>query len=329
MRYIKDIAIGDKLTDCIFVLKKLVKTTKGDYSAVLADKTDTIPAVMAAERFERSMPDMVGGAVCLNGVVLNGTDMAPYVKIKSMTKAKAGSFKTSDLFQGLSEKRIAEYKGAIRDTISHIPNEACKLLCEKALSDEVLDTLSRMPASIGFHGRYSGGALATAATVSKMAIQAGVQYQNWNNGLYGTALNWSVLVTASLLHTLAVKEYFAHEQPWNKTEIGMNRGYFSLLQSDIEAVIHENSIQLDERLLSCILNVLGCAVSMKTSVKATCPEGILFRHTLMAYEDLDMLAEETANHEAEDGEEGFYSSRSKRYVVLRNDVLDGQEGEIA
>ncbi len=324
MQNIANLAIGDTLSDSVFVLRSLKKSADGNYSAVLSDRENSMPAVLSGERYDKSMPELVGGAVSVNGVVLNGTDMAPYVKIKSLARAEQGSYKASDLFNGLDAKHVNGYKTAIKTIISQIPDESCRLLCEKALDETTLDTLSTMPATVGYHGRYAGGALATAATVSKMAVQAGVQYQKWDHGLYGNpAINWSVLLTASLLHTLAVKEFYAPSQPWKRTEIGAHRGYFSLLQSDLEQVISANAIPIDDLTLSKVLNVLGCAVSMKTSVKATSPEGILFRHILLAYEDLDMLAEDIANHDDEDG--SFFSSRSRRYMVIDNDNVPKTE----
>ncbi len=320
LKKVSSFAIGDTVTDCVFCLKSLHKSGNGGYSAVLSDKESEISAVLMEERYEKFMSDLVGGAVTVNGVVLNGTDMTPYIKIKSMVKAESGSYKPSDLFQGLDEKLTTMYMGEIRKLIEKIPSKECKALCNAILTDEKLFMLAAMPASVGYHGRFAGGALATTASVANMAVQAGTQYHKLCHGLYGKAgINWSVLATAALLHAIAVGEYYQHEQPYERTEIGLNRGYFSLLQKEIENAVKDNGIPLDDLTLARILNVLGCAVNMKTSVKATSPEGILFRHILMAYEDLDMLAEDRAAHEEQEGESMFFSSRSRRYVVVNGE----------
>ncbi len=313
-------AIGDAVADGIFVLKKLYKSGNGGYNAVLSDRESELPATLSEERYEKFMDDLIGSAVQVNGVVLNGTDMTPYVKIKSLMKADGSQYKPSDLFQGLDEQTTRKYTDSIKKIITQIPAAECRALCESILTEEKLSMLSMMPASVGYHGRYAGGALATTATVTNMVVQAGTQYTKLNHGLYGKAnINWSVLATASLLHAVSVGEYYEREQPYNRTEIGLNRGYFSLLQKEIEDAVREKKIPLDDLTLARILNVLACAVSMKTSVKSTSPEGILFRHLLMAYEDLDMLAEDRASHEEQEGESMFFSARSRRYVVVSDE----------
>ncbi len=308
------LTIGDSIREKVFALKSIEH--QGEVMAgYLTDKTGEIPFQISAERFNPSMKEMIGGAVKVSGVVLNGKNMAPYIKVKALEKAAEGEYKPSDLFTGLDEAHVTAYKKIIQATITKIPDPEIQKYVKATLSADVLDTLARFPATCGYHGRYQGGALASTALVSKIAVQAGVQYQKWGNGLYSSPLDWSVLLAATLLHMAAVPEYIVSgEPPFKKSRKGIERGYISCLQSVLEEA------PLDDEKLSRILNCLGAAVPMKTAVKATSAEGVLLRHCLLMYEELDMLDAGRAEDDSEEDE--YFDPRLHRYVTKR------KEGEV-
>ena len=282
--------------------------------AALSDRTGEIAAILPDERYNGTMQDLVGGAVLVNGIVLNGRNMSPYVKIKSIAKAEKGSYQPSEIFDGLDEAHIDGYINVIKTSVSKIFDEELRGFVEACFSEEVLRELASKPASLAYHARYRGGALACAATVVKMATQAGVQYQKWNCGLYGSTLDWGMLVAAALLSSYGVLTYYT-ESPWRKSTSGLQRGYMSMLQSSLTKIMMQGNKLSDDK-FDKLLNILASSVPMKSGVKATSPEGMILRHVLMLYEELDMFDASVAEHEPEEGETYYYDSRLKRTVPI-------------
>ena len=316
---IKGLVIADKITDMVVCLKRLSAESKPFedmevHPAVLSDKSGEIPALISHERFDRTMLDYVGGAVLVNGLVLNGKNMVSYVKIKSLAKAEAGSFTPSDIFDGLDDRHIEGYIQVMRSSIGKISDPELAAFVSACFSDEVFRELASKPASLAYHGKYRGGALACAATVTKMACQTGLQYQKWSNGLYKFNCDWGMLISACLLCTYGVLGYYT-EAPWRKSASGVQRGYMSMLQSRLMAVIASGHTLSNEK-LDKLLNILAASVPMKSGVRATCSEGMILRHVLMLYEELDMFDESVSSHEPEDGETYYYDPRLKRTVPV-------------
>lgn len=307
---IEKITIGQKLEDEVFVLKSLVKLKEGGYRAVLSDKTGEINASISDERFDASYSDFVGGAVHVNALVVNGEDAGLEAKIKSLCLAKKGEFKPSELFDSISEEKIAVYINVIKDAIGRIPDASCKALCHAVLTDEVLAGLAKYPASIGYHARFRGGALAATAEVTALALQTGIMHQKAQNGLYEPTIEWSILLSGALLHLVAVLDYF-EDQPWHRTAAGVDRGYMSLLQSRIERTIANAEFQVDDALFARLLNVLQVA-QPKALVKATTPAGVILRHCQQMYFELDMLDSASADHTGSDAQ--FFETRTKRFI---------------
>lgn len=311
MLEISKIVIGDKVNDGVYCLKS-VSESSGGYEVILKDKSGELLCELAKERFSDSLRQLVGGAVKTTFVVKNGLNSQPLGAIKSIEKADAGSYKPSDLFDGLSEEKIVIYKNTIKECLSHIQREDLKQLVAKILDEQMLSQLSKMPATVGYHGTYGGGALAATASITKMSMQAALQYVRGANGLYHPLLDWDILIASSLLQYCGVPDYITDTQPFRKTAIGLERGYISLLQRKIEGT--ENSV--DELTLARIINILSSSVPFKSGVKATSSEGIILRQCSIMYEELDKTDASVAGYEAEDGEEYFYDVKLRRNIKL-------------
>ena len=310
---ISDITVGQRFIDSIYVLSSLFKESE-QVRISLKDKSGELECYMPLSRYDSSYEGMVGGAVKVNGIVEIGKNQQMLGKIRSLAIADEGSFNVQDLFDGLSEEKKAEYIAGIRKYIDTIPEPSCKLLCSTILSDEVLEKMACYPASLAYHGRYRGGALTATYVVTKMVCQSASIYFRTNHGMYDTKINWSVLITASLLMYAANIDAFI-DNPWRKSQVSIDRGYMSLLQSRIERAVMENDIPISEERLARILNVLGSSVALKTAVKATCIEGIVLRHSLMMYEEMDMFDAEVSKHEAGEGEMYFFDPRLRRNIA--------------
>lgn len=316
---VKEMVIRDKLSDIVLCLKHLSQNTFQYedmivHTAVLSDKTGEIHAFLSDERYEASMQDYVGGAVCVNGVVLNGKNMEPLVKIKSLALASPDSFSPSEIFDGLDEAHVKGYIEVIKKGISQITDDELRNFVDACFTDEVFQELASKPASLRYHGTYRGGALACAASVVKMACQAGLQYKKWSCGLYKPTFDWSMLLAASCLCTYGVLGYYT-EQPCRKTPSGVQRGYMSVLQSSLQSVVMSGH-QLSNDKFDRLVNILASSVPMKSGVKATSSEGMVLRHVLMLYEELDMFDASVAGHEPEDGETYYYDPKSRRTIPI-------------
>lgn len=328
---VKEIIIGETLTGQVFCLKRLNPASSPYedlevHRGTLSDSTGEVECFISNERYDKSMADLVGGAVLVNGFVLNGKDMVPLVKIKSLTSAPKDSYKPSDIFDGLDEEHVQKYIAVMKAAIDKIADGELKAFAIAALSDDVYRELAAKPASLAYHGIYRGGALACAASVTKMVTQGGWQYQKYNCGLYKPVFDWSLAITASLLCTYGVLGYYT-DHPWRKTDSGVQRGYMSVLQSRLQRVTEVSPLSGEK--FDRLLNVLGCSVPMKTGVKATCPEGMLLRHTLMLFEELDMFDASVAKHEPEEGETYYYDTRLRRTVPIVQAAPAAEEGGAA
>lgn len=306
--FVKDITIGDTFRDEVFLLEKLNKAGEDGFSAVLSDKSGKLEAFISNERYEPRFQSFVGGAVKVTAAVLNGKDAGVLAKIKGMEIATRGEFKPSDLYDGLSEEKKAKYIALIKDAAARIPDPSCKELCTAVLTDDVLDSLSEYPASCAYQARFRGGALAQTATVTRMVLQMGVSYMKQANGLYGGAIEWSILLSGALLHMVGVLDFFV-DQPWRRSAIGIDRGYMSLLQSRIEKVRAGCENKVNDVKFARLLNVLQVA-QYRTVIKASTHEGVLLRQAVLTFSELDQLDAAVA----ETDETQFYDLKSRRHI---------------
>lgn len=315
--FINELVIGEKITDLIVILVYLKQPPEGGFFCVLRDKTGEIDAV-GNGILPENLLDAANVAVKITAICIPGENRKPILRLKSICLADRSEYQSSDLVQGLSKEKIGEYISLIHKRQKNVRHDGYSRLLTCCLDDATLQQLANMPATLGFYGRYPGGALAGAACIAEMVTQAGCTYVTQHNGLYPVNINWSLLLTAALLNTYGVLGYLTPEAPYKKTAIGVDRGYTSILQSKLEHIIYVNQLPLLEAEVSRLLNVICCAVSQRTSIKATSKEGILLRHMLALYAELDMLdcciAEQASD---ENDDEYFYSQFLRRYIAQR------------
>lgn len=317
---VADIAIGDGLKGEIYRLDSITKNAEGNYGITLSDKTGQIAGLIPAERYVSDYKKLLNGAVIVNGSVLVGNDSQPLVKIRSLALAGNDSYKASEIFEGLSPEKISEYKAFISEVIKKlIKDEGLRLLVINCLTSDMLSGLATLPASLAYHGRYMGGALAATATVTRMVAQNVIAYNKSSNGLYRIDYDWSVLMSASLLHMIGIPDYITSERPWRYTDAGLSRGYMSLVQDRLETVIREKKIPVTDENLSAVLNIIACSVPRKSGIRAVTPEGRMFRAVLLNYEEIDQLAAAIDSHEFDEGTSYEYL-RGIGYITADKEV---------
>lgn len=285
-------------------------------TAVLSDKSGDINAQISVND---DLSAMKGKAVIVSGVVVIGKNRRPLMKITDISLAKAGEYKPSELFAGLSEEKITQYKQLMLNNIRHIQHEGYRQLIGCLLNDVTVAKLASLPATISSYGRYRGGALASAAVVSEIAVQSGCVYVRQCNGMYSNGIDWSLVITGALLHTYGMITYCTSEEPFTKTDVGVNRGYVSCLQSLIERSIWEYNIPLTEVEVGKLLNVIAVStgqVSQKTGLCSTSKESLLLVHALGLYRDLDTLDFGLSEEEISDKGYFFDKKTSRRYIAM-------------
>ena len=299
---VADIAVGDGLKGEIYRLDTITRGSDGNYNITLSDQSGQIAGIIPAERFVNDYNHLLNGAVVVNGSVLVGNDSQPVVKVRSLALAGGDTYKANEIFSGLSPEKIKEYNDFINASIERlISDKGLRLLVRAVLSKSMLNDLATLPASLAYHGRYMGGALAATATVTRMVAQNVIAYNKMSNGLYKIDYDWSVLIAASLLHMIGIPGYITNERPWRYTEAGLSRGYMSLVQEKLVSVIREKKIPVSDENLSKVLDILACSVPRKSGIRAVTPEGRMFRAVLLNYEEIDQLAAALDSHEFSEG----------------------------
>lgn len=312
---IKDLVIGQRVEGLFCILNSL-KESDGAYFATFKDRDSSIPGRIISELLDDTIKSIVGSAVKISAVVIPGKETAPMLNVKSIAKANPGEFNPLDLTEGLSEEKVREYKEIIRICIKQIQHPGYKELVERLLSEDNLNRLATIPASLAYYGKYRGGALAGAALISIMCRDTGVEYVRHFNAIHQRNIDWSLLLTGSLLNTIGTLIYITPEAPYTKTVVGMDKGYVGVTQSIIEKTIYQNQIPITEEECARLINVITCAVATKTDIRNSAKEGIILRHCLALYAELDMLDYAFAEHEKSDeNEQFFYAPNLKRYIA--------------
>lgn len=323
-RKISALCIGDLLKDDVFHLESLQKCGSAGYFCKFSDKTGELRGFISAERFKDGLADLVGGPVKVKGPILTDKELLPLVKVKALEKAEKGSFDEAELYDGLTREGIAKYLGIIAECKKVVKDEELSRLVSTLLTDETLELLSKMPASLKFHGKFEGGALAATACATKMALQEAASYIKNGNGLYTLTIDWSLLATAGLLHAVAIPEFYTRERPFSKTVVGVQRGYMSLLEGKILSAAAGIGLDSQDIRLAKVLNALACSVPTKSVIRATGPEGKIFRAALGTYSELDMLAEGLSDTDFSDKPYEY-----RKGVGYLFPVPGGKEGEAA
>lgn len=296
---IRELNIGSKVEGQVFALQK----------TSIADKSGTMDFF-----FNEDLSRMVGRAVLITGVVKPGKDRRPVMFIKSISLAKRGTYNPADIFVCLSPEKVQEYKKGLLDNLKYIKVEGYRKLVGFCLNDLNLEKLSRLPASIGSYGRYRGGALASCANVTKMAIDMGSTYVLMSNEMYSRNIDWSVLLCAAMLSSYGMISYCTDEEPFEKTPIGVERGYTSLLISELEKANWQNNFLTDEQ-MARLVNVICTAagrISQKSGICPTSKEGLILSNAIVAYRDLDMFDFEASR--VEEDKPYAFSKATNRYI---------------
>ena len=308
--YVSGINPGDKIEKQDFLVKTVKPPQNNEVEMVLGDKTGDIRAYMHQELAEK-MQLQEKAVITVTGVVrIQNT-------IKELRIVHAESCKNvipAVLYQGISPETAQEHKDAIRRTIKKITHPGYKALVEACLSEQNLNTLASLPATFNRHGKYRGGALVATRVVTRMTESAMASYVNSPNGITTTPPNWSLLITAGLLHTFGRIEYCSSENPFERSLNGLEMNYYSMLQHSLEKIVFSQGVPILEQDFARLLNVLDVTVSDRTGTKATTKDGAILRAVYRLYSECEAMDWADANAEVEEEKEFYYSKELNRYL---------------
>ena len=296
---VKEYAIGMIAERQVFCLQR--------YS--ISDKSGEMPYA-----YDGDIKPFIGKAVCISGVVKPGKDRKPVMSIRDIKLAERGTYEPSDIFVALSPEKVDEYKKTIINDMKYIKSEGYKKLVGYCLNDLTLARLATLPATIGSYGHYRGGALASCVNVTEMVIKIGSVYVLSSNEMYSQNIDWSVLLTAAMLSTYGMIAYCTETEPFKKTPVGVERGYTSLLISELEKINWQNNFLTDDE-MARLVNVISVAAGRVTQRPGICPtskEGLILSNAIVAYKDLDLFDFESSKVSEE--EPYSFSKATNKYI---------------
>lgn len=313
-KYVKDLVIGETVDRDIFSVKEIGRENNGNISLVLSDNTgsinSTIPKIIADKI---KLAELEGAVVECSGVILTEARQSLFV-IKEIELAT--DYVPAEVFPGLPQRKVEEYIADIKAIKQMITHPGYRALVDACLTDENLLKLAKLPATIGYYGRYAGGALAATDCVTRIMLTSMTSYSKRGNGLTTTEPSWYPLIAASLLYLYGNIRFFTDKAPFRKTRTGVAMGYFPTLQSMIVEVIKTNNVPLSQEEIDILLNILHVSVSTKTEAGAISKDGPILRHIISLYAECDAIDWEIATHDSTKDENGYYySTKLNRYMM--------------
>lgn len=301
---------------------KGIVTTDMYVTFTLYDKSGEVFARIPLANIAEGVSITEGIYVLSFSVILDVKEGEKTCTVVKMEPAKAGDqFSPMDIYSGLSEEKISQYKGIVRGCAGVVRQWEMDKYGEpryfKVLhayfTNAEMDILSRRPASVLDCGRFYGGALALVANVAEQCRMNREISEEMSHGLYRTETDYSLMLTACLLCMAGEKEYV--DDNMNKTQRGVVRGYHSLLQSRVEELIAASGInQYDgDRLL----NTVHCMFHGGGKIKGVEKEATVCRMLLDLYRTSDMIDECLSEAPDEkDIEKGFKFSQTLNSYFL-------------
>lgn len=307
-KYSCDLTIGEVVKDEVFLVKEVKGKDETNTFLLLSDSKGMIPASVPNE-IANAMEELETSVVKVDGVVIPDGSV-PILRLKQMQMCE--DFVPVEIMGGLSKEKVQEYIAEIRKLQAMVTKPGLKELLSVCLTDELLQKMAELPATLALYGKYPGGALSATVSVSRMVIASMKSYVMLGNGFSTGQPNWHVLATASLLFMIGTVTFFEKKDGKTvKSRKGMTTGYYSCLQEALDFA--KSKVEMDEDDYSLLLNVLHVSVSDKTEIAAVSKDGIVLRNTIKMYGECDSMDWEIATHQ--DEKDLYYSQKMKRFIL--------------
>ncbi len=312
--FVKDLSIGQAIENVFFVLEKIDGFLSDRTRVILSDKSGSLlaeipTALVPAQQLNSS--EYINKVVMVSASILV-EKRQPKAVITAFQKAEEGDYKLSDVMPGLSEETVKSLIEDIRFAITKVSNVNYRTLLETVLTEETLLRLSELPYTLGWYGCYRGGALAATSSVTRMSMTSMVSYMRHGNGGFNKPPDWSLMITAGLLHTYGCLDYFDKTEVFKKSTDGINLNYCSTLVLALTKFCEKNSLTFADGEFSALINTLISSISVKTDVRSTTKAGAVLRHIMRLYAECDQLDWEEANNPG--AEPMYFSTKLGRYI---------------
>ncbi len=288
--------------------------TKDNICFLFSDDTGKIKAYMHKGQLSVDAKSIKGQVVTFSAIVLYEGDGVGKLKLLDLKVVPKEEIQFS-VFSSISEEKLNLYETEIAKMISHLkgsPYEKLVLLC---FSRPRLDRMRRLPATLSRHCVLQGGMLHAVATVTRMVVEMARYYRHLGNGIYGSNVEWDLMIAAAMLHNIGNFLYYSPEEPFTKTTLGINYGYQGCVTEELENVIRSNELELSLEDKAKLIGVIAQCNPYRVGTKALRLEAILLRDVFQVFTMLDTFDRAKAEAEKEDGEYVF-DEKLRCYITL-------------
>ena len=304
----------------------------GDFICfVLKDRKGSIPVRVHSLKAEEPFSD--GDAViCDFRIVREKGSLCAIAGAVRKAGPAGDAWHPLDLSPGLSERYKRAYERLIlqaAESVGRYEAEETKkdgrerhlhALLKAYLTKEEFEALSLRPASVSGPGRYLGGALALVGNCTSIAKDCVIELRRLSCGLYAAELDYSLVVSATLLCMSGIRDYVGEDLL--KTKAGFCRGYFSLMQERLLPLMAECGLTDWER--DRLLNVLQCMRPGAGAIRGVTLEASVCRSAYGLFCEVDEAARRIS--------EGFTQEEDLRGYAFDEELsrpflLDGGDGQ--
>ena len=294
--WVKDVCTGNVYNGFVAGIKNL-RRDQDIYLFFLFDKTGEIEAKLHSSILEDGMIDGDEVVADFSFIRKEGHKIA-MVKALRRADPQRDHYNAMDLYTGLDKKHVDGYKAMIMRAIDYVgkyeqertdtkhQERHFHALLTAYYTEEEFRTLASLPASVNGIGRYLGGALALIVNVTYAAKDVAIEFHRFGNGLYPVDMDYSLVITATLLCMAGMKDYVGPDL--KKTRKGIARGYYGLLQERLLPLCRECQLTEDEE--DKLLNTLMCMFPGCGAIKSVTVESSLCRGIYALYGEVDEAA---------------------------------------
>lgn len=329
-KYTKELTIGEEVVSTVYLLKEIVSLGGKEVKIILADRSGEIDAVipraiLSVGNGTADVRTLLQKPVQVDGVVLaNGRQPVLYCK----TVIEAALYNAVEIYSGISPAVRDGCISKIKEMCGRIIDKQYKALLEDCLNDDALYRLAQLPATHSGPGSYIGGALVATCSVARIVWHAMAEYVRCGNGFTTASPDWSLLMTAALLHRWGMIEYCDAADPYRKSVVGVAATYRLCLINSLTSKALALGISKEKAALLC--NVIDTALQRHSSKTGVVKEAYALKSAVEFYSFNELYDSAAAEVSGTDGyvydrKQGFMLTAAAKESVLADTSLIGME----
>lgn len=243
---VKDLSPGSCINEEVYYLKTMKEKGNGQgYVLVFTDKTGTVQAHLHKETYKEEYISLVGGAVKVGGFVdlQNG---GPYIRIFSLEKPAPEEVDNTTLVKSLTKDERNFLRKEMESLIERVEHPGYNALLRFVFRENIINKMAEFPATLVAEACFCGGLLHKTVTVTKMAYEQAKIFDGFRTEIFNgiPEIDYSLLVSAGLLHAIGKIREYAQTIPFQKTELGYYQGPRELTMQTIVACENRMKVEI-------------------------------------------------------------------------------------